>query len=328
MKNQITKALNGAKAMLAVVLMTLLSVSSFGQGGPGHGGPGHGGPGHHGGPGNHGGPGGHHACNAHFAHHRDTIVNGIVFNNFNGTGAATYAWDFGDGSTSTSVDPSHTYAAAGMYYVCLTITDTIGGGCTDTKCDSIHVFTPAPHCNAHYNYRGDSIPNTLNFNSAPNSPGTAYAWDFGDGSTSTDANPSHLYAAAGSYYVCLIVSNTNAGGSCADTLCDSVNTAGHPHQGNHGHHGHHRLASSTGSVDDAVVSIYPNPMVDNATIYIENTSGNAVIHVYGISGQIVMTKQLSNGDNNISKENLQEGLYFYSVDDGNVNIAKGKLRVY
>ena len=40
---------------------------------------------------------------------------------------AGYAWSFGDGGTSTAVDPSHRYAAAGTYHVTLTVTDNQGG---------------------------------------------------------------------------------------------------------------------------------------------------------------------------------------------------------
>jgi PKD repeat protein len=329
MKNQITKT------VLTAFVMLLCGTLAFAQmpGGPGPGPGGHH-PGHHhhgfpGGPGGPGGPG--HptmTCNAHFVTHRDSVANGVRFNTFPGSGAATFAWDFGDGSTDNTQNPSHVYADTGWYYVCLTVTDTVGGGCTDTWCDSIHVFNPPPHCNAHFGVRGDTLANTLNFNHGPSSPGATYAWDFGDGSTSTDPNATHTYSAAGDYYVCLTVSNTNAGGTCTDTWCDSVNTSMPPCPG-HGGPWHHREASTTGSLNtaDAVVSVYPNPMIESTTIHLENTSGNATLRVYGVSGQIVLTKQLINGDNTITRDNLNAGMYFYSVEDNDASIAKGKLRV-
>jgi hypothetical protein len=82
------------------------------------------------------------------------------------------------------------------------------------------------------------------------------------------------------------------------------------------------------SSTSTVVSVYPNPMVESTTVYLENTSGNATLRVYGVNGQVVLTKQVSNGDNKITKESLTEGLYFYSVEDNGASIAKGKLRVY
>ena len=45
-------------------------------------------------------------------------------------------WDFGDGTTSASINPAHHYTTAGKYYVCL---DANGSGCSSTKCDSITV---------------------------------------------------------------------------------------------------------------------------------------------------------------------------------------------
>ncbi len=344
MKNQKKQFPSWVQNTLGFLMVLMMSFSSFAQMPPGggHGGPG-GGPGNgpcHG-PGcppNGGGPGGgpHRpiACNAHFLHYRDSIVNGVQFINAPGSGAATFAWDFGDGSTSTSSNPSHVYADTGLYTVCLIVTDTVGGGCSDTACAPVHVFTPAPRCNAHFGARPDSIPNGVRFFTGrrgigPGNPNASYSWDFGDGSTSTDPRPAHTYAAAGVYYVCLTVTNTNAGGSCTDTWCDSVNTNFHPRPG-HGPGNHHpRMASDLGSEisKDASVSIFPNPMSDNSTVRIENTSGNVTLNVYNISGQIAFTKQLGNGDFTIGKESLTEGLYFYDViDDGN-SVGKGKLIV-
>ncbi len=264
-------------------------------------------------------------CKAKFNHWLDTVPNGVRFRSHGNSFGATYAWDFGDGSTSSAANPNHAYATAGTYYVCLTVSNTNAGGtCSDTRCDSVRAFTPAPRCNAHFNAKKDSIANGLRFSTKKNSWGATYAWDFGDGSTSSDPRPSHTYAAAGTYYVCLIVSNSNAGGSCADTVCDSVNTNMHGH-------GHHPFKLSSGvesvSASEAVVAIYPNPMVDNATLHIENTSGNVVFRVFQINGQLAFTKNLGNGDFTLSKENLSQGLYFYSVEDGSSTVARGKFRV-
>ena len=57
-----------------------------------------------------------------------------------GTGLS-YFWDFGDGTTSVDMYPTHDYGAVGTYVICLTIDD--GAGCTDTFCDSITVTTKA-----------------------------------------------------------------------------------------------------------------------------------------------------------------------------------------
>ena len=56
----------------------------------------------------------------------------------NTVGASTWAWDFGDGNTSSQPNPSNIYAAAGTYVVCLTVTDAMG--CTGTTCDTLDVI--------------------------------------------------------------------------------------------------------------------------------------------------------------------------------------------
>jgi PKD repeat protein len=68
-------------------------------------------------------------------------ANGSVAFSDSSTGTPlTYSWNFGDGNTSASASPNHTYAANGTYYVCLTVTNTSGDS---TKCDSVTV-TNAP----------------------------------------------------------------------------------------------------------------------------------------------------------------------------------------
>ena len=60
----------------------------------------------------------------------------VIINNSTGTGLS-YLWDFGDGNSSTSATPVHTYSGNGPYALCLTIND--GNGCIDTQCDSVGV---------------------------------------------------------------------------------------------------------------------------------------------------------------------------------------------
>ena len=132
---------------------------------------------------------------------------------FNGT--ATYLWDFGDGNTSTTQNPTHTYAADGTYTVCLTVSDACGA---DSTCQSITVSTACVNPVANYSYTASNL--ALNFTDASATTGSTvtWAWDFGDGNTSTAQNPSHTYTAAGTYTVCLAVVD-----SCgANTFCDAV----------------------------------------------------------------------------------------------------------
>ena len=129
----------------------------------------------------------------------------------------TWAWDFGDGNTSNQQNPTHTYATAGTYTVTLTASR---GPCNDAITRTNHVtVTPAPTAD----FVGDtliacSLPFTVNFSDLSVSGGpaiTGWAWDFGDGNTSTAQNPTHTYTGPGTYDVTLTV--TDAGG-CTSTL--------------------------------------------------------------------------------------------------------------
>ncbi|MCH8319096.1 MAG: PKD domain-containing protein, partial [Bacteroidetes bacterium] len=84
-------------------------------------------------------------CVADFVFDTDITLT-VSFTNFAVSfNPLTYAWDFGDGAgTSTLQTPSYTYGIAGTYQVCLTIDD--GFGCTDTYCDSVTVPEVASSC--------------------------------------------------------------------------------------------------------------------------------------------------------------------------------------
>jgi PKD repeat protein len=119
---------------------------------------------------------------------------------------AAYAWDFGDGGTSTAASPDHRYAQSGSYQVKLTVTDDDGDSDSVTK-----TVTAAANVKptAAYTSSTNGLAASFNGTSSSDSDGTiaSYAWDFGDGATSTAAQPNHTYAAAGSYQVTLTVTD-------------------------------------------------------------------------------------------------------------------------
>jgi len=174
----------------------------------------------------------HQSCNSRFRYRPDSIPYNIRFSTFMSGPNTSYSWDFGDGSTAAISNPTHQYAAAGAYNVCLTTTRVDSNGdtlCSQTRCDSIHVMMtppppPTPSCNANFSAR--RRPGNLNawFIGARNVPGTAYSWDFGDGTTGTGKSTSHAYTGTGTYYVCLTVTLSDSAGTilCTDTACDSV----------------------------------------------------------------------------------------------------------
>jgi PKD repeat protein len=120
-------------------------------------------------------------------------------------GYDNWFWDFGDGSNSTDPNPSHTYSTAGNYAVSLTISNGCGSD-TETKNSYIEVL-PLPEADFHAS--NITICANVGIDFFDDSTGTcnSWYWDFGDGSNSTDPNPSHTYSTAGNYTVSLTISN-------------------------------------------------------------------------------------------------------------------------
>lgn len=132
----------------------------------------------------------------------------------NASGSTSYLWDFGDGTTSTQVNPSHTYTNVGNFSVSLVVTNS--NGCTKslTKTGYISLIQkPGTNFTA-TNVFACSAPLTTSFSNTTTG-GSTYAWDFGDGGNSTQTSPSHTYTNTGSYNVRLIATNSVG---CIDTL--------------------------------------------------------------------------------------------------------------
>lgn len=133
-----------------------------------------------------------------------------------GGAITTYLWNFGDGASGTGQYPSHTYAVPGTYTVCIAI--YTASGCTDSTCQTITI-PPASPCQAGFTWNNPLNNQVLFYNTSPGSQ-LNFFWNFGDGSTSNSTNPSHIYAAAGTYYACLTIIDSSQG--CADTYCDTI----------------------------------------------------------------------------------------------------------
>ena len=127
----------------------------------------------------------------------------------------SYQWDFGDGSSAQGPNPQHSYAAPGTYAVQLTLTNV--NGCTDSLSAPLLMQVSAPPQAAFTpSQLQGCAPLPVSFaNTSLTSPASQWFWDFGDGSTATQAAPNHTFAAPGTYAVKLRV--TNAAG-CVDSV--------------------------------------------------------------------------------------------------------------
>ncbi|HEX8528365.1 MAG TPA: PKD domain-containing protein, partial [Cytophagales bacterium] len=122
----------------------------------------------------------------------------LVNQSVTGNETVSYQWNFGDGSFSAEASPSHVYATAGVYQVGLTVTTAAGCRSTATRTVRVHAL-PEARFTLGNGCQGDPI--AFHNLSAVAAGTLGYQWDFGDGSTSTQTNPSHPYPAAGTYTV-------------------------------------------------------------------------------------------------------------------------------
>lgn len=120
----------------------------------------------------------------------------------------SHSWDFGDGQSATSTNPNHTYATTGTYTVTLTVTDD--DGASDSMSRSVTVSSAVtntpPTASFGYWVRGRWVV-FKNYSTDSDGSIVAHAWDFGDGTSSTSATPSHTYASVGLWTVRLTVTD-------------------------------------------------------------------------------------------------------------------------
>jgi PKD repeat protein len=149
----------------------------------------------------------------------------VTFSDLSSNEPTSWSWDFGDGQTSTERDPSHTYDQPGDYTVSLTVSNDYGSD-TKTEVDYISVGEPIqPIANFYASPISGTVPLLVTFSDLSVGSPESWLWNFGDGSTSTEQNPSHTYFETGSFSVTLTVSNTLGSDTMVDPDCINV-TAG------------------------------------------------------------------------------------------------------
>ncbi len=116
----------------------------------------------------------------------------------------SWDWDFGDGGTSTSQNPSHTFTTAGFYTITLAVTSSTGCKSIVSKGSYIRILSGIATDFSYSIASSCQSPFTVNFTNQSNGPGNiTYSWDFGNTLTSTAINPSTVYNTPGTYNVTL-----------------------------------------------------------------------------------------------------------------------------
>jgi len=131
----------------------------------------------------------------------------------------SWAWNFGDGNTSSLQNPTHTYALPGTYTITLTASNgTVA--IAEVKPNYITV-NPLPNISYTTSPVGCEVPYQPVFSNVQPSGSFTYNWNFGNGQTSTNMTPTNVtYNSNGTYNVALTVTNTNTG--CVNTLTQSI----------------------------------------------------------------------------------------------------------
>jgi PKD repeat protein len=134
----------------------------------------------------------------------------------------TYLWTFGDGSTSIAANPGHRYTSADTFTVTLQVSDS-----TQTTASSntlrVTVITGPPstlQVSISSSAASGEQPLSVSFSSAVTggNPAYTYNWTFGDGGTSTSANPTYVYASAGNYTVKLVVTDAASNSTTSNEI--------------------------------------------------------------------------------------------------------------
>lgn len=261
--------------------------------------------------------------NTYFYAIRDTNCMDMIFVNNSHYTASNFYWDFGDGNTSTSKSPIHTYNSVGYYNVKLYASSS---NCADSLTQEIRVT-----CRTCFSVTADidlqidsSNPSKAVLYNNSYGPIGSHFWDFGDGDTSTLAAPMHVYTAPGNIQVTYIVRDT---ANCYDTayLYFQIDSNGHIKRGAieftlqviDRTNGQTSIRQVTN--EKRLLSIYPQPALNVLFLkFGENYTGE--IRIYSIHGTLIQHIDAVQSEIlEIDVSNLNSGLYLIQTEDGQIN---------
>ncbi|MDE3235450.1 MAG: PKD domain-containing protein [Bacteroidota bacterium] len=143
------------------------------------------------------------------------------------SGSMNYYWDLGNNTSSTLINPTVTYASAGNYTVKLKVTSDFGCADSVTKVTAYNTDCVPPTASFSVNGTQQCKKNNqfIFTNASSGNGNLSYHWDFGDGTTSEDANPMKTFDQTGVYAVKLTVTSS-AGSGCSSTSNQTVEVSG------------------------------------------------------------------------------------------------------
>ena len=226
------------------------------------------------------------------------------------SGAQSYLWDFGDGSTSMQESPTHEFNADGTFTIMQIVENDCG---TDTLTQEITIITP-PKADFQAAITTGCAPLEVQFTGQSEGPGAEYAWTF-IGGTPTESNslaPTVVYETAGVYSVMLIVSN--AAGTDTAVVENYINVEGLP------------TAAFTSFVNGFTVQVENNS--DAGTFAWDFGDGNsssepAPVHVYETEGNFEITLTVTNDCGSVTISEMIEINVDFPTADFVVDITDG-----
>jgi endo-1,3(4)-beta-glucanase len=162
-----------------------------------------------------------------------TVPVTVNFTDTSTNNPTSWSWSFGDGSTSNLQNPSHTYTVAGTYTVKLVVTNNAGSSVNTQTPGSdgmvitanASVNTTIPNVNFVANPVTGNAPLSVFFTDTSTGGPTSWSWNFGDNtSLSTQQNPAHTYATAGTYTVALTARNAAGAATVTKTSLITVSS--------------------------------------------------------------------------------------------------------
>ncbi len=128
----------------------------------------------------------------------------VLFTDLSTGNPTSWLWDFGDGGNSRAQNPIYTYTKPGTYNVTLTVANELGSK-SKTYPELVIVTSSPPVASFTWQDISDMLDRRAQFTDQSQGNPTSWKWEFGDGTTSTLQNPSHVYSAGGMYTVKLTV---------------------------------------------------------------------------------------------------------------------------
>ncbi len=214
-----------------------------------------------------------------------------------------YFWDFGDGTTSTLGNVTHTFAKPGTYKVLLTVSNSAGN-------DTLSALITVNPLYVGFSMTNDTtlINKMVNFYDS-SIVATAWRWNFGDGNTSTIANPTHTYLNLGNYNVTLEVDDAKG---CTRSIVKNIHVIDD-------------VGLFENSFNSISIKVFPNPSSGVFNLEIEqDTKVDYELMVYDFAGKAVwIGSTLSDENKTIDLSDFSDGVYqLFILKDGAIKAAR------